>query len=245
MSDVMVKDVMTRLVVMFGPTESVHQAARRLARNRISGAPVVTNGRPIGMVSEADLLRAVLPHAYVSKGPSVLDALEVLFTAKPRPESNALTVEDVMTSPVVRIAPEASVWRAAEVMERTAVKRLPVVDDDDRLIGIISRADLVKAMAKDDETIAGDATKAILVLGEENFRSLQVRSKEGVLTIQGIADRRTTHDLAVRITAHVPGVIEVIDHLQSEWDDTKVEATATKDPRFDWNPNLAATEIGR
>lgn len=244
MSDVTVQDVMTRMVVMFSPAETIHEAARRLARNKISGAPVVEKGKPVGMVSEADLIRAVLP-PHIQRKTSILDTIETFITARPHPDPGPMTVADVMSRPVVRIAPNASIWRAAEVMDRTGLKRLPVVDEDDFLVGILSRADLVKAMAKDDASIARDAVVAIFALGEENFESLQVESHEGILVVAGRADRRTTHDLAIRIAARVPGVVEVVDHLRFGWDDTEPTLSAPKDPRFDWNKNLAGTEVAR
>ena len=233
---------MTRMVVMFNPSETIHEAARRLARNKISGAPVVDKGKPVGMVSEADLIRAVLP-ADAARRPSMLDTIESFFGAARTVDAKPPTVADVMSTPVVRIAPEASIWRAAEVMDRTGLKRLPVVDEDDYLVGILSRADLIKAMAKDDSSIARDAVVAIFALGEENFESLRVESKDGVLVVAGEADRRTTHDLAIRIAGRVPGVVEVVDELGFGWDDTGGAPGTPKDPRFDWNRNLA-TEVG-
>lgn len=240
MSDVKVRDIMTTMVATLRPEDSIHEAARRLALNGISGAPVVKDGKPIGMVSEADLVMAVLPHAHVVRGrPTLFDAMEIALTGRPRHAPKTATVADVMTKPVVRIAPGASIWRAAEVMGLSNVKRLPVVDDDGSLVGIVSRADLVRAMARDDSRIAVDALSAVLILGEENFRDLQVEVTEGVLSMTGTADRRSTHDLAVRIASRVPGVIEVRDSLRFAIDDTKIPAR-TKDPRYDWTPDIAA-----
>jgi predicted transcriptional regulator len=153
----------------------------------------------------------------------------------PKPE----TVNDVMTTHVIKIGPDASIWKAAEVMALSNVKRLPVVEDDGTLVGIVSRADLIRAMAKDDRHIADDALDAVLVLGEENFRSLQIEVTEGVLSIVGTADRRSTHDLAIRILSRVPGVIEVIDRLSFAIDDRRA-APSIKDPRYDWNRDLGA-----
>lgn len=245
MSDVKVRDVMTKMVATLRPEDTIHDAARTLALNGISGAPVVQDGKPIGMVSEADIVRAVLPHAHVVRGrPTLFDAMELALTGKHRPAPKTAKAADVMTTPVVRIAPDASIWRAADVMGLSNVKRLPVVDDEGSLVGIISRADLVRAMAKDDAHIAQDARAAVLVLGEENFSSLQVDVREGVLYLAGTADRRSTHDLAIRIASRVPGVVEVRDHLRFDVDDSKA-APRTKDPRYDWNRDLATTQVGR
>ena len=92
---------------------------------------------------------------------------------------NNTTVGDVMTLEVVSIPPEASVWEAASLMHRREVRRLPVVDADDYVVGVLTRSDLVRAMARSDEEIAASVQKAFGVLGRENFLALQVEPKEG------------------------------------------------------------------
>lgn len=173
MSDVKVQDVMTHLVVMLYPTDSVHEAARRLARNRISGAPVVEAGKVVGVVSESDLIRAVTPPVRGNYGASILDILSVIARVKPRGHEHGRTVGDVMSTLVIDVAPSASIWKAASIMERRDVKRLPVVDDEGYLLGIVSRADLIKAIARDDADIAADVVEAIQILGPETIYHLE------------------------------------------------------------------------
>ena len=244
MSDVRVQDVMTHLVVMLYPTDSVHEAARRLAHNHISGAPVVEGGKVVGIVSESDLIHAVMPPVPVDRGASVFDLLSVMGRARPRAHDHEKTVAEVMSSLVIQISPDASIWTAASVMERRGVKRLPVVDEDDYLLGIVSRADLVKAMAKDDPQIALDVIEAIAVLGEETIEGLEVEVAEGVATIKGVADRRTTRELAVKLAAKTPGVVEVVDRMTFERDDTKIRMASNPrpDPRRNWQPAAAVNE---
>lgn len=240
MNDIKVRDVMTRYVVSFGPQDTIHDAARILATNDISGAPVVEDGRVIGMISEADLLHALAPPAKSGRTASVLDALEVLGRARPRKGARAITVGEAMSSYIVEIGMDASIWEASSLMERKGVKRLPVVDSEDRLIGIISRADLVRAIARSDRQLKGDVKEAIAVLGEETFLGLDVSVEEGVATLQGTADRRSTHDLAVKLARRVPGVIDVVDRLDHGFDDsTPLVAYGWKDPRLDWNAGLS------
>lgn len=133
MTDVKVSGVMTHLVVMLYPNDSVHEAERKLARNHISGAPVVEGGKVTGIVSESDLIKAAL---------------------SPTP---AETVTEVMNSKVVKVSPTTSVWEAASIMQARGVKRLPVVDEEGYLLGIVSRADLIKAMAEDDSQVGAHA----------------------------------------------------------------------------------------
>ena len=122
-----VKDVMTSLVVMVAPNEPTDQVAARLVRNRISGAPVVKDGKVIGVISEIDIARARTRAANLEGPP---------------------TATDVMSTPVVTIGSEAGLIRAAQLLDRYGIKRLPVVDEDGYLLGIVSRGDLVRSMAQ-------------------------------------------------------------------------------------------------
>lgn len=239
MSDVRVQDVMTHLVVMLYPNDSVHEAAQRLARNSISGAPVVEDGKVVGIVSESDLIHAVMPPVPVDRGASILDVLSVVGQARPRAHSHGKKVADVMSPLVIQVSPSASIWKAASIMEHRGVKRLPVVDDGGYLLGIVSRADLVRVMARDDEQISADVIDAIQILGVETIDGLHVEVTEGVASLKGTADRKSTRELAIRLASRTPGVIEVISLLDYEIDDTKLKNLRTardpKDPRLDWH----------
>ncbi|HYY44065.1 MAG TPA: CBS domain-containing protein, partial [Actinomycetota bacterium] len=141
-----VKDVMTRDVITITPDMTIRDAASRLARNGIAGAPVVEGGRVIGMVTEQDLVRTILPPAPTE---GALSALEVLAHVNDVGiEQLDTPVSDSMSTLVVEILPEASVWEAAGEMERRGVNRIPVVDEDGKLVGIVSRADLVRVMGE-------------------------------------------------------------------------------------------------
>jgi CBS domain-containing protein len=246
MTDVSVQDVMTHKVVMLNPSDTVHEAAQKLARNRISGAPVVEDRKVVGIVSESDLIHAVMPPVPVDRGASILELLTVIGRARPRSHQNKTSVAEVMSSMVIQISPESSIWSAASVMERRGVKRLPVVDNEDHLLGIVSRADLVKAIAKDDDKIRTDAIEAINVLGEESFADLVVEVADGVATISGRADRKSTRELAIRLASRTPGVVEVISRLNYDVDDTRPKSFQSerdpKDPRLDWRSTSAVNQ---
>lgn len=239
MPDVMVKDVMTHLVVTLYPNDSVHEAAQRLSVNRVSGAPVVEDGKVVGMVSEADLIHAIMPPVPVDRGASVLDILSVVGRARPHAHPHGKKVADVMSPLVIQVSPTSSIWKAASIMERRGVKRLPVVDDEGYLLGIVSRADLVKAMAKDDEQIRVDVTEAIQILGPESIAALEVEVAEGVTTLRGTADRKSTRELAIKLASRTPAVTEVISRMDYEIDDARLKiprpARDPKDPRRDWH----------
>lgn len=232
-----VRDVMTKDVVTLQPMQSIHEAAQVLADGRISAAPVVVDGRVIGLVSEADLLRALLPGPRVDRGVSLLDMFSIIGRGKPVAH-HGVAVREIMSEFVVEVPLEMSIWKAAEIMDRRGIKRLPVTDGTGKLVGIVSRADIVKAIGRTDEQIAVEAARAIAVLGDEVFSGLSVTVDDGVTTLRGTADRRSTRDIAVRIAAGVPGVTEVIDRMEFGFDDSSLKTYRSpddpKDPRLDW-----------
>lgn len=222
MNDIKVHDVMTHLVVRFKLDDTIHEAARRMLSNRISGAPVVEDRHVVGIISEADLVAAFTSPAKSRAALAAPDPLTLLFRGTvPRPD-RGITVAEVMTKDVVTVAPSASLWEAASLIDRHGVRRLPVVDGEGELVGIVARADLVRSMARDDNEISASVREAVLVLGTESFEGLDIETVAGVVTIMGTADRRSTRDIAVRIAARVPGVLEVAADLDWQWDDTEV-----------------------
>jgi CBS domain-containing protein len=239
MADIKVQDVMTNLVVMLYPKDTIHDAAQRLARNGISGAPVVEDGKVVGIVSESDLIHAVMPPVPVNRGASVLDALSTMGRPHSPHHDKALTVAEAMTTAVIQVPPNMGIWQAAALMERKGVKRLPVVDSEDYLLGIISRADLLKAMARDDDAIVEEIEDAVGVLGPETIDGLEIDVTDGIATISGRADRLSTKTLAVKMAGRVPGVVQVVDHMTSLVDDRHIRfprpEADPKDARLDWS----------
>src|SRR5688572_2841765 len=126
MADIRVDDVMTRLVVTVRPETPIHEAAQRLAADGISGAPVLVDGKVEGVISEADLIRASLPPAPVDRGLSVLDMFSIIGRGHAMPHHRG-TVGEIMSPLVIQIPIGTSIWKAAEIMDRRGIKRLPVV----------------------------------------------------------------------------------------------------------------------
>ncbi|HZK51248.1 MAG TPA: CBS domain-containing protein [Actinomycetota bacterium] len=144
---------MTRLFVALKPTDSIHFAAQRLARNHISGAPVLEHGRVVGVVSESDIIRA----AYGPERGLVSNLLDAVANVSHEDTSERLRttrVADAMSAPVITASPQMTISEAAGLTERQGVKRLPVVDHDGYLIGVISRADLVRAIGQSEQALA-------------------------------------------------------------------------------------------
>lgn len=151
-----VEDVMVRRVVTLASEDSVYDAAKMLRDKRISGAPVVEKGKVIGVVSEADIMELLSAEEIDLNTilPSPFDVLELPLRMKLsldetyRKIKKAATakVRDIMTARVVTVSPNADIAEAARLMRERRVNRLPVVDKEGNLLGIITRGDLIGAL---------------------------------------------------------------------------------------------------
>jgi CBS-domain-containing membrane protein len=140
-----VRDVMTSTVVTIKRDADLHEAARLLSENKISGMPVVDdNNRVIGVVSEADIL--IL--AGMKKEHTFKDILRNILGEPVPARKGGNKVKDVMGFPPITSKADDDIGEVAKILDDRRIKRLPVVDDEGKLIGIISRADIVKAIGK-------------------------------------------------------------------------------------------------
>jgi CBS-domain-containing membrane protein len=214
-----VGELMTSGVVQARPETSFKEIAQLLARNDVTAVPVVDDqDRPLGVVSEADLLRnqaacddpaGLLPPAH----PSV----------KERRRSEATTARELMTSPAVCARPEWTVVEAARLMNHRRVKRLPVVDEAGRLVGIVSRGDLLRVFLRRDRAIGEEIRRDILTdaLGLASD-AIAVRVQGGHVTLTGTVEQRSIMLALIRLCRSVDGVVHVTDHLDYRTDDTTV-----------------------
>jgi CBS domain-containing membrane protein len=140
-----VKDVMTRDVITVRRTADLHEAAKILSDHRISGMPVVDdNNRVIGVISEADILTL----AGMSREHTFKDILRNLLGEPVPARKTGNTVGDVMSFPPITSKGDDEIGDVARIFDERRIKRLPVVDDEGRLIGIVSRADIVRAIGR-------------------------------------------------------------------------------------------------
>jgi CBS domain-containing protein len=145
-----VKDFMTVQPVTTSPSASVEAAVKTMEEHQISGLPVVDEGnRVVGILSEGDLLIRESP----MKQPLYMTLLgSIIYFESPTQfhqhikKSLGMLVQDVMTAKPITISPEASLSEAAQVMLEKRVNRLPVVDAEQKLVGILTRHDLVSAL---------------------------------------------------------------------------------------------------
>jgi CBS domain-containing protein len=212
-----IETLMSNHVVTASPETPLKDVARMLTRYRISGIPVCDpDGAVLGVVSEADIL---CKEQGIAPEPGGL--LGWLFE-KADAEGHRLlarTAGEAMTSPAITIPPSASVNEAARIMMRRRINRLPVVDDG-RLVGIVSRADLVRAFHRSDEEIAHELQEDVLLrqlwVAPED---VHVTVEEGVVTLGGLAENRTQAELVAAYALRVPGVVDVISHVEYRIDD--------------------------
>ena len=192
----LVRDLMTTEPVTVTPRTGVKDALTTLARLGITSMPVVAGDRRLlGIVSEADLIRdAVARDARAQDSPVMVEPLD-----PPR------SVDDVYTRATIWVGPSDDVATAVDVMTSTAVKSLPVLDDDGRLVGVLSRSDVVRALARSDAMIAADIDAVLTALGHEDWL---VEVHDGVVEVSGPGDL-AQHSLAHVVARAVPGVGEV------------------------------------
>jgi CBS-domain-containing membrane protein len=144
-SRVLVKDVMTKNVIAIKRDADLHEASRLLSEHRISGMPVVDdNNRVIGVVSEADIL--VL--AGMSKKHTFKDILRSILGEPVTSRTVGNRVENVMSFPPITSKADDEVMVVAKILDERRIKRLPVVDNEGKLLGIVSRADIVRDIGR-------------------------------------------------------------------------------------------------
>jgi CBS-domain-containing membrane protein len=213
-----VKDVMTTDVVSVHEDTGFKDLADILIGHGVSAVPVVNDHNyVVGVVSEADLL-----HKVEFSGESIAARLfERRRHRAAREKAGGDDARGIMTAPAVTTSPEKKVVDAARVMEARQVKRLPVVDDQGRLVGIVSRRDLLKTFLQPDAAIRDEVVEQVL------HRALWVQPPEvdvtvqdGVVTLIGELDRKSTIGVAVALTRSVDGVVDVVDRLTYRYDDT-------------------------
>jgi CBS-domain-containing membrane protein len=133
-----------------------------------------------------------------------------------------MAVHGVMTAPVITIGPEASVPVAARLLARHGIKRLPVVEEN-RLVGIVSRADLLRLFLRDDETIHREIVDEVLLRALWiDPGTVLVTVRDGVVTLVGHLERKSLVQMAVHLTRTVPGVVDVVGRLSFELDDDRL-----------------------
>jgi len=204
-----VKDVMTTHVVAVRMNATYKEMAARLRELRVSAFPVLDDdNKVVGVVSEADLLtKEALEY-------SVPGLMGRILHGRERAKAAAVTAAELMTKPAVTIGPREPVSHAARLMYSRKVKRLPVVDDDGRLVGIVSRADLLSVFSRPDAEIRHDIIENVFIgTVVTDPARFTVTVKDGVVTVEGKPENASVGRDMIEEIRHVEGVVAVRDRL--------------------------------
>lgn len=214
-----VGDLMTRDWVAARPQMPLKDVAELLVQRGISGMPVIDDEtRVVGVVSEGDVL-------FQERGPIERRRRPLAWLIAGREEdamakSEARTAGEAMTSPAVTIAPFQPAAAAARLMVEKAVNRLPVVDDNGKLLGIVTRADLVRAFARSDDEIAREISDSVERVLWVSPNAIQVRVSEGEVELDGELERRTDVVVLEHLVEKIPGVVSLRSRVTHRIDDT-------------------------
>ena len=207
-----IRSVMATAVVTVTPETTLKDAAAKLVRFGISGMPVIDDAKHVlGVLSEADIL-AKEAGAAPREGMLtwLLDGGGIS-----RARLEARTVEEAMTAPALTIGPERTVREAAARMLDDGINRLPVVENG-LLVGIVTRADLVRAFARSDEEIRreieAEVVRQTLWLDPSSFT---VDVRDGIVTLAGVLDSEADIELLREFVRRVPGVVSVRSELRT------------------------------
>jgi CBS domain-containing protein len=210
-----VRDVMTTSVVTVDRITPYQDIDRLLNEHRISGVPVLMMGRKIaGVVSEADLLAVEDKPARQAR--MAAESRRRWRTRKP--QHTALNAGALMTAPAIVISPDASIPAAARMMNTHGVRRLPVVDPDGKLIGIVSRRDLLSVFLRPDADISSDARQIVDEIPFADPAKIIVMVHHGIVTLTGTAEPPSPRHqdlvaLAIQLMWDVDGVVDVRNRI--------------------------------
>jgi CBS-domain-containing membrane protein len=200
---------MTTRVISVRKDASFKDMAAMLRSSRISAFPVIDDaGRVIGVVSAGDLL---VKEAVLAGGTSVLAALRHI---REDDKAAGVTAADLMTAPAVTIGPDASVADAARLMYDRRVKRLPVVTAAGRLMGIVSRVDVLAVFNRPDSEIRSEVVNEVLPgILAGNPTGFEVTVADGIVTISGSLASGQVGHMILDAVRHVQGVVAVRDRF--------------------------------
>ncbi|MFC9756946.1 CBS domain-containing protein [Streptomyces sp. NPDC056921] len=206
MKHIRVGDLMTDDVISVVSLTSFKEVAKLLAQHDISGLPVLDDeDRVVGVVSESDLLgRQAAGHS---------DA------GATNPSGSEFTAADVMSAPAVTVHAQESAREAARLMTRSGVERLPVVDDEDRLVGIVTRRDLLRLFLRPDAEIRRrvihDVLESTMGLAPD---AVTVHVVDGVVTLEGRLESRSRLAILVYLVEQLDGVVAVVSRATAPAD---------------------------
>src|ERR1700686_140176 len=215
-----VSDVMTTRVHVANPLAPFKLLVRLIEENRISAVPIVDqHGVPVGIVSESDLL-------FKERRLELESSRDLMHRQKRRIErakAAGTVAADVMTSPAITVASDASLSSAARLMQERNVRRLIVVDERGRIAGIVSRSDLLQVFLRSDEELREEiAVRLIPAVMVSLADAIGVEVSWNIATLSGEVERKSDAEILTRLTEELDGVVAVVDQLKYRWDASDV-----------------------
>ncbi|GGS55600.1 CBS domain-containing protein [Streptomyces cinerochromogenes] len=200
-----VSDVMTRAVVAVGRQTLFKDIVQRMEQWRVSALPVLEgDGRVVGVVSEADLLPK---EEFRDSDP---DRATQLRRLPDLAKAGAVSAEEVMSTPAVTVHGDATLAEAARIMASRRVKRLPVINAEGVLEGVVSRGDLLKVFLRPDNDLADEIRRDIVdVLFPVPVEPVHIVVSNGVATLTGRVEDAARIPLAARLVRGVEGIVGV------------------------------------
>jgi CBS domain-containing protein len=219
-----VSDVMTRDAITVGPDADFKQIERLLAQHHVGALPVVdAEGRPLGVVSETDL---VLKTEAALAAPAGIGAR----ARHQRSKAAATTAQGLMTAPPISVEPGERLAGAARLMRQHAVNQLLVVGEG-RLLGVVSRGDLLKSFLRADEDIRDDVVQGVIHgIMWLNPVEFEVSVIDGVVDISGVIERRSHVEILIDLIRGVEGVVDVRPAVSYRLDDRNLAVSTGMPP---------------
>jgi CBS domain-containing protein len=196
-----------------------------IEENRISAVPIVdAQGIPVGIVSESDLLLKERRRELESES----SLLHPRRRRQERAKAEGVVAWEIMTKPPITVRSDATLPQAARLMQERNIRRLVVVDERDKIVGIVSRSDLLQVFLRTDEELRDEVLSTIIpsmLLSDPE--SVHVAVRWNVVTLSGEVDRKSDREIFARMTGELDGVVDVVNRLTYEWDDTDTVPVAS------------------
>jgi CBS domain-containing protein len=221
-----IEQLMTREPIAVGAETPLRDVAAILSERRISGLPVIGERLEVlGVVSEADIVAK-------EQGPESAHGRLLGWMRADRSRARKLaarTAGEAMSAPALTVEAGTTVAEAARLLATNGIKRLPVVAADGTLVGIVTRADLVRAFTRSDDEIEREIREDVVLRALWiDDGPLDIRVERGEVQLAGTLQNRSDVELLQRFAARVPGVVSVHSTLEWVWDDRKASPAAER-----------------
>ena len=216
-----VSDVMTSRVHFARRMTPFKRLVQLIEENKISAVPIVdAQGMPVGIVSESDLL-------FKERRQELESAQSLLHPLRRREQlakAVGVVAHEIMTRPPITIRSDITLPQAARLMQDRNVRRLVVVDERGKIVGIVSRSDLLQVFLRTDgelrDVVLSTIIPSLLTPAPE---TINVTVHWNVVTLSGEVDRKIDAEILTRMTRDLDGVVDVVDRLSYRWDDSAAE----------------------